>query len=229
MLARSETTRGNDASPTSFEPPGSHRRASPISRRDDGVASSSALPAPPLAPHGSPADDFADQPPASALHPSGTRISRRPRRWKLSCGRVFAEDEPLVIFDIGSCEGEDTIRYARLFPKARVSPSSRCLPTLRSCARTSLGTRPTARSRSLMSQLPIVPATRPSTSRQDSPTTGPLRQIGTTGTNRVLSSRPTAIGRVFRGSSSTKSHCHDHQGRRAVRAARHPGDRLHPP
>ena len=33
---------------------------------------------------------------------------------------IFAKDEPLVIFDIGSCEGEDAIRYARLFPRARV-------------------------------------------------------------------------------------------------------------
>lgn len=33
---------------------------------------------------------------------------------------VFREDEPLVIFDIGACEGEDSIRYARLFPNARI-------------------------------------------------------------------------------------------------------------
>jgi FkbM family methyltransferase len=33
---------------------------------------------------------------------------------------IFRIDEALTIFDIGSCEGEDAIRYARLFPNARV-------------------------------------------------------------------------------------------------------------
>jgi FkbM family methyltransferase len=33
---------------------------------------------------------------------------------------LFARDDPLVIFDIGSCEGEDSIKYARLFPSARI-------------------------------------------------------------------------------------------------------------
>lgn len=33
---------------------------------------------------------------------------------------MFGTDEALTIFDIGSCEGEDAIRYARLFPMARV-------------------------------------------------------------------------------------------------------------
>ena len=33
---------------------------------------------------------------------------------------IFRADEPLTIFDIGSCEGEDAIKYARLFPMARV-------------------------------------------------------------------------------------------------------------
>jgi len=28
--------------------------------------------------------------------------------------------EPLVILDIGSCEGEDTVRYSRRFPRARI-------------------------------------------------------------------------------------------------------------
>lgn len=35
-------------------------------------------------------------------------------------GRLFRPDEPLVILDIGACEGEDTIRYARHFPRARL-------------------------------------------------------------------------------------------------------------
>ena len=34
--------------------------------------------------------------------------------------RLFRTDEPLVICDIGACEGEDSVRYARLFPRARV-------------------------------------------------------------------------------------------------------------
>ena len=34
--------------------------------------------------------------------------------------RLFGADTPLVIFDIGACEGEDSIRYARRFPRARI-------------------------------------------------------------------------------------------------------------
>ena len=34
--------------------------------------------------------------------------------------RVFDRSDPLVIFDIGSCEGEDAIRYSRLFPKSAI-------------------------------------------------------------------------------------------------------------
>jgi FkbM family methyltransferase len=34
--------------------------------------------------------------------------------------RLLPREAPWVIFDIGSCEGEDSIRYARLFPAARV-------------------------------------------------------------------------------------------------------------
>lgn len=33
---------------------------------------------------------------------------------------LFGRNDSLTIFDVGSCEGEDAIRYARLFPKARV-------------------------------------------------------------------------------------------------------------
>jgi FkbM family methyltransferase len=33
---------------------------------------------------------------------------------------LFRANEPLIIFDIGSCEGEDSVRYARRFPQARV-------------------------------------------------------------------------------------------------------------
>ena len=34
--------------------------------------------------------------------------------------RLLPRKSPWVIFDIGSCEGEDSIRYARLYPSARV-------------------------------------------------------------------------------------------------------------
>ena len=34
--------------------------------------------------------------------------------------RLFYRQERLVIFDIGACEGEESIRYARCFPKARI-------------------------------------------------------------------------------------------------------------
>src|SRR4051812_20680106 len=33
---------------------------------------------------------------------------------------LFDANDPLVIFDIGACEGEDSIRYAREFPNARI-------------------------------------------------------------------------------------------------------------
>lgn len=34
--------------------------------------------------------------------------------------RLHQPDAPLIIFDIGACEGEDTVRYARRFPRARL-------------------------------------------------------------------------------------------------------------
>ncbi len=33
---------------------------------------------------------------------------------------LFGKEEALVIFDIGACEGEESIRYSRLFPNARI-------------------------------------------------------------------------------------------------------------
>lgn len=33
---------------------------------------------------------------------------------------IFNKAQPLVIFDIGTCEGEDSIRYAHLFPKSHI-------------------------------------------------------------------------------------------------------------
>jgi FkbM family methyltransferase len=33
---------------------------------------------------------------------------------------LFKKDESLIIFDIGACEGESSIQYSRLFPKAKI-------------------------------------------------------------------------------------------------------------
>jgi FkbM family methyltransferase len=33
---------------------------------------------------------------------------------------IFGNDDPLIIFEIGACEGEDTIKYARLFPNSTI-------------------------------------------------------------------------------------------------------------
>lgn len=35
-------------------------------------------------------------------------------------GRLFFRFEPVTIFDIGGCEGEESIRYARAFPRAKI-------------------------------------------------------------------------------------------------------------
>ncbi len=34
--------------------------------------------------------------------------------------KLFKEKDSLIIFDIGCCEGEDTIRYSRLFPNSKI-------------------------------------------------------------------------------------------------------------
>lgn len=39
---------------------------------------------------------------------------------ELELMRLFGADEALTIFDIGCCEGEDTVRYAKRFPRARI-------------------------------------------------------------------------------------------------------------
>jgi len=49
-----------------------------------------------------------------------TAYLARPSEAELEIRRLFHADEPLVICDIGACEGEDSVRYARLFPRARV-------------------------------------------------------------------------------------------------------------
>jgi FkbM family methyltransferase len=44
----------------------------------------------------------------------------RPSVPELELLRLFGRDPALTIFDVGCCEGEDTVRYARRFPKASV-------------------------------------------------------------------------------------------------------------
>ena len=43
-----------------------------------------------------------------------------PSEAEIECARLFRPHEPLVIFDIGACEGEDSVRYARHYPQSRV-------------------------------------------------------------------------------------------------------------
>src|SRR5437588_3561801 len=33
---------------------------------------------------------------------------------------LFKKNSPLIIFEIGACEGEDSIRYANLFPRSKI-------------------------------------------------------------------------------------------------------------
>jgi len=44
----------------------------------------------------------------------------RPSPIEAELRRLFRADAPLVIFDVGACEGEESVRYFRLFPRARI-------------------------------------------------------------------------------------------------------------
>lgn len=44
----------------------------------------------------------------------------RPTEAELAFRRLFRSADPLVILDIGACEGEDSVRFAQLCPAARV-------------------------------------------------------------------------------------------------------------
>jgi FkbM family methyltransferase len=58
---------------------------------------------------------------AETLQPSDIRAYlATPSEAELELIQVFRRDEALTIFDIGACEGEDSIRYARQFPLARI-------------------------------------------------------------------------------------------------------------
>ncbi len=52
--------------------------------------------------------------------PDLTAYLSRPSPVERELRRLFRRDESLVIFDIGACEGEESVRYARLFPRARI-------------------------------------------------------------------------------------------------------------
>src|SRR5688572_15397085 len=39
---------------------------------------------------------------------------------KVELKLLFKQQAPKVIFEIGACEGEDTIKYSRLFPSAHI-------------------------------------------------------------------------------------------------------------
>lgn len=43
---------------------------------------------------------------------------RQPLEFSKEIARYFADDAPLVVFEVGACEGEDTIRLKRHFPNA---------------------------------------------------------------------------------------------------------------
>src|SRR6266478_2234566 len=52
--------------------------------------------------------------------PDLTAYIETPSPASTELSKVFSSKASLTIFDIGSCEGEDTIRYARQFPFARL-------------------------------------------------------------------------------------------------------------
>jgi FkbM family methyltransferase len=47
-------------------------------------------------------------------------VLERPTEPELELQKLFRGKQDLTIFDIGACEGEDTIRYCRLFPQSQV-------------------------------------------------------------------------------------------------------------
>jgi len=58
---------------------------------------------------------------AHLTRPSDIRsYLQRPGEAELELRRIFPRGQAIVIFDIGACEAEDSIRYARAFPNAMV-------------------------------------------------------------------------------------------------------------
>jgi len=52
--------------------------------------------------------------------PDLTGFLSRPTEPELELPRLFQRDAALTIFDIGACEGEDSIRYSKLYPRSHV-------------------------------------------------------------------------------------------------------------
>ena len=52
--------------------------------------------------------------------PDLTPVLQRPTEPELELPKLFRGSQKLTIFDIGACEGEDSIRYGRLFPHCQV-------------------------------------------------------------------------------------------------------------
>ena len=50
--------------------------------------------------------------------PNLTPYLASPTKPEIELPKLFWGKQNLTIFDIGSCEGEDTIRYCRLFPQS---------------------------------------------------------------------------------------------------------------
>lgn len=49
-----------------------------------------------------------------------TEYINQPGPIDLELKMIFKQNDPLVIFEIGACEGEDSIKYARLFPNSKI-------------------------------------------------------------------------------------------------------------
>ena len=71
--------------------------------------------APPIVPPGADPRNSAGPNP-----PDLTRYLAEPSAAEQHLARLFGRQAPLVVLDIGACEGEESIRYARAFPRARI-------------------------------------------------------------------------------------------------------------
>lgn len=58
--------------------------------------------------------------PAAPVPPDISAYLAAPTAASIEFQRLFPPLVPRVVFDIGACEGEDSVRFTRLFPRARV-------------------------------------------------------------------------------------------------------------
>ncbi len=56
----------------------------------------------------------------ASIEPTINDYLKTPAEQEAVLLRLFPSDAPITIFDIGACEGEDSIRYSRLYPNASV-------------------------------------------------------------------------------------------------------------